>query len=75
MVQKRQSLSDRESDDSKSKKKRDPADSPRSFARALDPEGVSGTTGSGGEFMFVLKWKGSGEAPLVLTEEASGECP
>ena len=35
---KRKSLSDRESDDNKSKKMRDAADKPRGFARGLDPE-------------------------------------
>ncbi|EHH53692.1 hypothetical protein EGM_14379, partial [Macaca fascicularis] len=35
---KRKSLSDSESDDSKSQKKRDAADKPRGFARGLDPE-------------------------------------
>ena len=34
---KRKSLSDSESGDSKSKKKRDAADKPRGFVRALDP--------------------------------------
>ena len=42
---KRKSLSDSESDDSKLKK-RDAADKPRGFARALDPEGIIGATDS-----------------------------
>ncbi|KAM8770935.1 chromobox protein homolog 3-like isoform 2-T5 [Rhynchonycteris naso] len=46
---KRKSLSDSESDDSKSKKKRDAADKPRGFARGLDPERIIGATDSSGE--------------------------
>ncbi|KAF3831650.1 hypothetical protein GH733_000462 [Mirounga leonina] len=41
---KRKSLSDNESDDSKSKEKRDAADKPRGFARGLDPERIIGAT-------------------------------
>ena len=43
---KRKSLSDSESDDSKSKKKGDAADKPRGFARGLDPERITGVTDS-----------------------------
>ncbi|KAM8919162.1 chromobox protein homolog 3-like [Lycaon pictus] len=52
---KRKSLSDSESDDSKSKKKRDAADKPRGFVRGLDPERIIGATDSSRELMFLMK--------------------
>ncbi|XP_059788638.1 chromobox protein homolog 3-like isoform X1 [Balaenoptera ricei] len=72
---KRKSLSDSESDDSKSKKKRDAADKPRSLAGGLDPERITGATDSSGEFMFLRKWKDSDEADLVMAKEANMKCP
>ncbi|XP_048223765.1 chromobox protein homolog 3-like [Perognathus longimembris pacificus] len=68
---KRKSLSHSESDDSKSKKKRDVADKPKSFARVLDPERIIGATDSSGEFMFLMKWKDSAATHLVLAKEAN----
>ncbi|KAB0382664.1 hypothetical protein FD755_004581 [Muntiacus reevesi] len=61
---KRKSLSDSESDDSKSKKKRDATDKPRGFARGLDPDQIIGVTDSN-----------SDEADLVLAKEANMKCP
>ncbi|KAM4834208.1 chromobox protein homolog 3-like [Thomomys bottae] len=71
---KRKSLSDSESDDSKSKK-RDTADKLRGLTRGLDPERIIGATDTSGKLMFVMKWKDSDEADLVLAKEANMKCP
>ncbi|KAM4865818.1 chromobox protein homolog 3-like [Thomomys bottae] len=71
---KRKSLSDSESDDSKSKKKRDTADKPRGFARGLDPERIIGATDSSGKLMFLMKWKDSDGAGKRGKYEVSSDC-
>uniref|UniRef100_A0A8C2W027 Chromo domain-containing protein n=1 Tax=Chinchilla lanigera TaxID=34839 RepID=A0A8C2W027_CHILA len=65
---KRKSLSDSESDDNA-------ADKPRGFARGFDPEGITGPMDRSGELMFLMQWKDSDEADLMLTKEANMKCP
>ncbi|XP_044892377.1 heterochromatin protein 1-like [Felis catus] len=72
---KRKSLSDSESDDSKSKKKRDGAEKPRAFTRGLDPERIIGATDSSAELMFLMKRKDLDDVHSVLAKEANMKCP
>ncbi|XP_050998947.1 chromobox protein homolog 3-like, partial [Acomys russatus] len=71
---KRKSLSDNESDDNRSRKKRDTADKPGDFARGRNPALIIGATGSSGELTFLMKWKDSDKADLVLAKETNVKC-
>ncbi|XP_012600368.1 chromobox protein homolog 3-like [Microcebus murinus] len=71
---KRKSLSDSESGDSKSKQKGDAADKPRGFAKGLGPKRILGAPDSSGELMFLMKWRDSDEADLVLAKGANMKC-
>jgi hypothetical protein len=72
---KRKSQGDEESTSKRKKKVAEEDDKPRGFDRGLQPERIIGATDSGGELMFLMKWKDSDEADLVPARRANVACP
>lgn len=51
------------------------SDTAQGFERSLESEGITGAKDSRGDIMFLMKWKDTWEADLVIAEEASMKCP
>nr|XP_061802496.1 chromobox protein homolog 5-like [Nerophis lumbriciformis] len=66
---------DDESGSKPKKKKEDEILVARGFEKGLEPEKIIGATDSCGDLMFLMKWKDSDEADLVLAKDANQKCP
>ena len=50
-------------------------DSPKGFARGLEPETILGATDETGEILFLVKWKNCKETDFVRAKEANVKIP
>lgn len=66
---------DEEGSSKPKKKKEEEVLVARGFERGLEPEKIIGATDSCGDLMFLMKWKDSDEADLVLAKDANHKCP
>ncbi|KAG7477393.1 hypothetical protein MATL_G00069130 [Megalops atlanticus] len=72
---KRKTSTEEEAGSRKQKKKEDDALIACGFERGMEPERIIGATDSCGDLMFLMKWKDSDEADLVLAKDANKKCP
>lgn len=66
---------EKSSSEAPAKKKSEDDKPPRGFERNLEPDRIIGATDTGGELMFLIKWKGCDEADLVSSKTANVKCP